>query len=71
MVYIRALHDHHLPPVEPDDPDRMTISMFDHILREEGGADVFEVRRWTGDGDDSGDSSSMDEVDSDDEIEIE
>jgi len=64
MVYFHALHGHHLPPVEPDDPDGMTISLFDHILREEGGADVFEVPRWSGDSNDSGGDSSMDEVDS-------
>ena len=40
------------------------------ILREEGEADVFEVRRWSGGSSDSGDSS-MDEFDEDNEDESE
>ncbi|KIL68001.1 hypothetical protein M378DRAFT_191493 [Amanita muscaria Koide BX008] len=67
-AYFRALHGHHLPVIETDDPDRMTISMFDHILREEGEADVFEARRWTGDG--SSSDELTDEVDKDSDEEI-
>jgi len=69
IAYFRAFHGHHLPVIETDDPDRITISLFDHILREEGEADVFEVRGWTSDNN-SSDESSVDEVDKDSEDEI-
>ncbi|KXN81788.1 DDB1- and CUL4-associated factor 5 [Leucoagaricus sp. SymC.cos] len=52
-----------------DWPERRTISMFDHILREEGSPDVFAVRRWV-----DSDHSSSDEVSDsgsdDDDMEI-
>ncbi|KAF8630849.1 hypothetical protein AX17_005208 [Amanita inopinata Kibby_2008] len=71
VAYYRALYGLPMLTLEQDDPDGATISMFDHILREEGEADVFSIRRWSCSGD--SDDSSTDEVnmasdDSDDEI---
>ncbi|KAF8634162.1 hypothetical protein AX15_001030 [Amanita polypyramis BW_CC] len=58
VAYYRALSGASMQHAELGDPDSTTIRMFDHILREEGMADVFTVRQWTG-----GDSDS-------DEVEI-
>jgi WD repeat-containing protein 22 len=53
---LRALFGPHLTlhEDEEDEGEDETISLFDHILREEGEADVFTARRW---GEDSAESS--------------
>lgn len=72
VTYFRALQGAPMQHVE-DDPDSTTISMFDHILREEGSVDVFDVRWWISGSTDT-EGSSADEMDeepdSEDEIEI-
>ncbi|KAF9013305.1 WD40 repeat-like protein [Cyathus striatus] len=48
-AYIRALGFSRPDVLSGDDTaERITLSMFDHILREEGEADVFEIRKWMG-----------------------
>ncbi|KAG1748555.1 hypothetical protein EDB19DRAFT_1682358 [Suillus lakei] len=62
-TFLRALFGPHPTlheEIEDDEGEDETISLFDHILREEGEADVFTVRRW---GEDS-------EEDSEDEDEM-
>ncbi|KAK2465717.1 hypothetical protein APHAL10511_002261 [Amanita phalloides] len=66
VTYLRALRGAPMEG-EADDPDSATISMFDHILREEGAANVFDVRPWTGEGSDSDDDDDKD-MDSEDEL---
>lgn len=50
-TYFRALA-HFYPTNEELEDEQTTLSMFDHILREEGEADVFTVRRWNSDSSD-------------------
>ncbi|EPS96551.1 hypothetical protein FOMPIDRAFT_1032367 [Fomitopsis schrenkii] len=54
---------------EPED-DSMSIALFDQILRQESGADVFETRRWSVEEDDDEDEDE-DEAEDRDETEDE
>ncbi|KAG0703749.1 WD40 repeat-like protein [Suillus ampliporus] len=54
-TFLRALLGPHPTLHEEDEGENGTISLFDHILREEGEADVFTVRRWGGEDEDSED----------------
>ncbi|KAG1742300.1 WD40 repeat-like protein [Suillus paluster] len=60
-TFLRALFGPHPTLNEGDEGENETISLFDHILREEGEADVFTVRRW-GEEDSDSDSDSEDET---------
>ncbi|PFH53402.1 hypothetical protein AMATHDRAFT_55347 [Amanita thiersii Skay4041] len=69
VTYYRAFYG--LPianGIAADDPDGTTISMFDHILREEGSADVFQVRRWSCPAMSGSSDEEVDDEDEDDEI---
>lgn len=63
MAYLRALPGLHGPEAldDDEDPERTTIMMFDHILREEGEVDVFDTRRWVPASSEEGEDSSDDE----------
>ncbi|KAG2101108.1 WD40 repeat-like protein [Suillus discolor] len=63
-TFLRALFGPHPTlheDVEDDEGENETISLFDHILRAEGEADVFTIRRW-------GEDSEEDSEDEDETI---
>lgn len=64
-TFLRALFGPHPTlhedDVEDDEGENETISLFDHILRAEGEADVFTIRRW-------GEDSAEDSEDEDETI---
>ncbi|TFK40763.1 WD40 repeat-like protein [Crucibulum laeve] len=68
VAYLQALTTSRPDTLTRDDEaEQTTLSMFDHILRQEGEADVFLVRKWRDssapDSDDSADDDSSDSSD--------
>ncbi|KAG6809995.1 hypothetical protein H0H92_013777 [Tricholoma furcatifolium] len=63
-VYFRVLAGIEAHP--DDDSESTAIRMFDHILREEGDTDVFDVRGQAGQDDSSSDETFEDDEDDDD-----
>ncbi|KIK01883.1 hypothetical protein K443DRAFT_6548 [Laccaria amethystina LaAM-08-1] len=58
-TYSRALA-HSYPTNGELEDEQTTLSMFDHILREEGESDVFTVRRWSSDSSDEDEETDSD-----------
>jgi WD repeat-containing protein 22 len=63
-TFLRALFGPHLTlhEDEEDEGEDETISLFDHILREEGEADVFTARRWREDSAESSEDEDSEET---------
>ncbi|RPD62291.1 WD40 repeat-like protein, partial [Lentinus tigrinus ALCF2SS1-6] len=69
-AFLRAMGVMDDPASDDEDGDGGSIALFDHILRQEGNADVFSIHPWEPDPDEESSEQSMDtdDDDSDDEV---